>query len=620
MTTWRECYVLPLSTDTTCYTTTSRRAVDVSHSREVENATRKQRGSPDSTRTARDTTEQLTLSFATSSHVCSLSILPNEIESSNKADSQSVETKERFLFRKSSRFILRSDFYCVGYSSVLTDSLYECLVYLQEEDPINETSSHPSAETRLVDTIPEDTATMPEPSRSSASLRTMAEESMTEPSVMTNRSTTSSTVRQESTTTLSAAAADAVPTTTQAITTTTTSTTRSLLSIQHSAKDDDTKTELVSLSLNHRLVAPQLLSLSTKLHLVAGSPDTNELYWWELRSKETIMAVEGSASELLLHNEGGLLETVWELHDQRKQLPASRCENSSTVSEPTADTSLPQLHPAFCLPSPVLSIRYYEIEQSDRSNTQTVLVAGCQDGTLRVIVLLSDDGLKVPFYQDITVDGPIVALDVHSVAPDSICIVAGSLSGYVAEAVIQFKQTDLPGDNTTVTTDSPQLRLIVPELIRRTCKTENNNDAGEQEPDSCLAVHVSGDLLAVGTESGRILVLQLQKQMTLDQPPYQLIWQCLLPNAVQGLEWLHMRSSQASDSTNATACNSDSHPTEPVPELLLVATTLRSIHVFVAVTEKTRTTETASRVHQHLLQLLEYRQQAHDKQGYVYAT
>ena len=171
----------------------------------------------------------------------------------------------------------------------------------------------------------------------------------------------------------------------------------------------------------------------------------------------------------------------------------------------------------FQLSSPVMSIAF---------DAPNCLVVACQDGTIRVILFQSFDGLVFSYvsHQQVMVDGPIVCLSLRCLASSSKWLItAGSLCGYAMEWFVDTNHT-----------------VCNPSMIA----TGFWNGAIAAE-DSVLAVCSTDVRVLLGTQSGKVLlygVVEKNNDETQDKKSkrrhFQLLWQCQLPYSIHGVEFL----------------------------------------------------------------------------------
>ncbi|GAX21441.1 hypothetical protein FisN_10Hh020 [Fistulifera solaris] len=171
----------------------------------------------------------------------------------------------------------------------------------------------------------------------------------------------------------------------------------------------------------------------------------------------------------------------------------------------------------FQLTSPVMSIKF---------GPPNCLAVACQDGTIRVIIFSSFDGLAFlnVTQQQVMVDGPIVCLSLRSWdANNQWLVTAGSLCGYAMEWRV----------------DAEQINVSNPAMIAK--GFWNGAIAAE---DSVMAVCSLDDRVLIGTQSGKVLLYGVDHNTNTENKEksskrrFQLLWQCQLPYSIHGLDFL----------------------------------------------------------------------------------
>lgn len=171
---------------------------------------------------------------------------------------------------------------------------------------------------------------------------------------------------------------------------------------------------------------------------------------------------------------------------------------------------------AFVFPSPIMALQTKLLS----TNNGLCLVAAGQDGTVRLLTMDYDDAdspsFRNPQSLEWIVDGPIVCLQLlEDDQTNKMQVWLGSLCGYVAHVAV----------NTDAMECVTQPTMLVEQLLWNTKL---------QSEDSVLALHRSQLLVALGTQSGRVLVYQEGHNDAKDKKEndYQLMWHAVLPYPV----------------------------------------------------------------------------------------
>lgn len=193
---------------------------------------------------------------------------------------------------------------------------------------------------------------------------------------------------------------------------------------------------------------------------------------------------------------------------------------------------------AWMMDSPVMALdcttQLSPASSSSSLCCRCLLVAACQDGTIRLIRFHVDKEHRFVnlVAHTVIVDGPIVCLNIqkkpaaqmleptdknkliygYDGEEDNHCdhVVVGSLCGYVCELYLTDNKTGMEGPF-----------MVASDFWR-----------SQDLEDSVLAVHALNDRVALGTQSGRCFIYEQRK---VDGRSFDLMWRCQLPYSVHGI-------------------------------------------------------------------------------------
>ena len=145
------------------------------------------------------------------------------------------------------------------------------------------------------------------------------------------------------------------------------------------------------------------------------------------------------------------------------------------------------------------------LDATTRAGGHVVLAVGCQDGTVRLVLI--DNNMQHVTDTTFIIDGPVVSLHLTE-AQSRIRLLAGSMCGFAMYAAWE-----------------PDVALDGPHMVSD--DTLWNSVTGRE--DSVLAVCSRDALVVVGTHSGRLLAY---RRISVPDTRYELFWQCQLPYSV----------------------------------------------------------------------------------------